>query len=172
MAKRIHRQAGAKEGKGNEVVASSAELVERLLRLAKMRTLEERQQFLETMIEVSKRADPAVVDDLLRVIDDESEERGLMTELYRALEATYPPAVFVPALLRNVEPMLEKAAESTFYLHARVLNDDRTDSYELYAAGLPELQKEARASLRKMFETEFEAQHPERLRAVRSALAD
>jgi hypothetical protein len=153
------------------VTVSSAKLVARLQRLAKMRTVEERQLFLETMIEVVKRADPAVVDDLLQVIDDDSEERGLMTELYRAMEATYPPSVFIPALLRNVEPMLAKAAESTFYLHARVLNDDRTDSYALYEGGLPKLKKKARAALRKMFETDFEAQHPERLRSVRAALA-
>src|SRR5215831_12072886 len=114
-------------------MTSSADLVQSLKMLSKLRSSQESGRFLELVRELGLRRDPAIVDDLLLAIDDSCEDYSVMAELWRVIEGEYSPTVFVPALLRNIEPMLEKARDSTFYLHARLLNRMDPESFNLYA---------------------------------------
>jgi len=135
-----------------------------------MRTPQESEQFLQTMIEIGHRRDPSVIDALLQVLDDNTEDRTMMTELYRVIEKEYAPAVYVPALFRNLGSMLRAASESTFYMHARVLNDDDDTGYKLYLAGTSTLSRDLRDDLLKLL-ADISARYPDRVAKVRAALA-
>lgn len=151
---------------------ASSTLVARLERLSRLQTEEECSEFLDIVGQLCRRQDPTVIDELLRIVDDGVRSRDVMAELWRGLEGSYPAKVFVPALLRNLQKMAEKAPESTFYLHARLLNSPDDDpSFALYLTMLPSLSSDARKVLLHVLEEDFEARVPDRLVRVRRRLA-
>jgi hypothetical protein len=151
---------------------TSAELVAELRSVSRLGSQEECARFIELTIAVARRRDPAVLDELLDVIDDATGDVEVMAELWRALEDVYPPSLFVPALLRSFESMIRKAPDTTFYLHARLLNDPDPRSFELYLAGLPSLSPRARTLLEELLATPFEPRYPARVNQVNAALVE